>query len=94
MIMQIKLSTKFLNTLLSRYQIELETLMKGIDFIFDAVSLLYYKCRNFKSRGSYTESPDWIKNKKIRISPKNKDNKCLKYTVTVVSSFHEIEKDP
>ena len=30
--------------LLSRYQIVLETLMKGADFVFDCVHLLYYKC--------------------------------------------------
>ena len=31
-------------SLLNRYQIALKTLMKGIDFIFDCVHLLYYKC--------------------------------------------------
>ena len=41
--------------LLSRYQISLETLMEGSDFIFDLVQLLYYKCHriNFKRGGSY-----------------------------------------
>ena len=33
-------------SLLSRYQIGLETLMRGSDFIFDGVNLLYYKCQN------------------------------------------------
>ena len=31
-------------SLLNRYQIGLETLMRGSDFIFDLVHLLYYKC--------------------------------------------------
>ena len=31
-------------SLLNRYQIALKTLMEGIDFIFDCVHLLYYKC--------------------------------------------------
>ena len=31
-------------SLLFSYQIGLETSMKGSDFIFDGVSLLYYKC--------------------------------------------------
>ena len=31
-------------SLFSRYQIGLETLMKSIDFIFNCVQLLYYKC--------------------------------------------------
>ena len=29
---------------LSGYQIGLETLMKGSEFVFDCVQLLYYKC--------------------------------------------------
>ena len=51
---------------LCRYQIGLETSMKGIGFIFDFVHLLYWKCRktNFKGSGSCIDSPDWIKNKK------------------------------
>ena len=51
---------------LFRYQIGLKTSMRGSDFIFDCVNLLYYKCRkiNFKLGGSY-DSPDWIKKKKI-----------------------------
>ena len=31
-------------SLLSKYQMGLETSIKGSDFIFDDVSLLYYKC--------------------------------------------------
>ena len=31
-------------SLLSRYQIGMETSMKGSAFIFDLVHLLYYKC--------------------------------------------------
>ena len=66
-------------TLLSRYQIGLETLMRGSDFIFDSVQLLHYKChkKNFKRGGSYIDSPDWIKKKKETINPKNKDDKCF-----------------
>ena len=59
--------------LISRYQIGLETSMQGNDFIFDGVSLLYYKCHkiNVKCGGSYIDFPDWIKKKKT-INPKNK----------------------
>ena len=35
---------KLLKSLRSRYQENLETSMKGSDFIFDSVQLLYYKC--------------------------------------------------
>ena len=44
----------------SRYQIGLETSMKGSGFIFDCVNLLYYKCHeiSFNRGGSYIDSPD------------------------------------
>ena len=47
----------------SRYQENLETLMKGSNFVFDLVQLMYYKCHkvNFKRGGSYIDSLDWIK---------------------------------
>ena len=53
-------------SLLSRYQIGLETPIRVSNFIFDSVQLLHYKCHkiNFKRGGSYTDSPDWIKKKK------------------------------
>ena len=45
---------------LSRYQTGLETSMKGSDFIFDSIELLYCKYHkiNFQRGGSYIESPD------------------------------------
>ena len=53
--------------------------MKGSDFIFDSVQLMYCKCQkvNFKSGGSYIDSPDWIKKEKATINPKNTDGKCF-----------------
>ena len=50
-------------SLLSRYQLGLKTSMKGTNFIFDSVELLYHKCHkvNFKRVGSYIESLNWIK---------------------------------
>ena len=65
---------KLFKSLHSRYQENLETSMKGSDFIFDSVQLIYYKCCkvNFKCDGSYIDSPDWIKKKKAAIDPKNR----------------------
>ena len=56
---------KLFESLLSVYQIGLETPMRRSDFIFDSVQLLYYKCHkiNFKWGGSYIDSTDWIKKK-------------------------------
>ena len=83
-----KLSKKFLShlspespeSLLSRYQVGLETSMKVSDFFFDGVSSLYYKCHNnsFKCSGSCIESPDWVKKYQQQIQ-KNKNNKCFQY---------------
>ena len=66
-------------SLRSRYQENLERSMRGSDFIFDSVQLMYYKCHkvNFKRGGSYIDSPDWIKKKKVTINPKNTDDKCF-----------------
>ena len=68
-----KLLKKFLNHFPSRYQIRLETLMKGSDFIFDSMHLLYYKCHkiNLNRCGSYINSPDWIKKKRAIVNPVN-----------------------
>ena len=44
--------------------------------------------------GSYIDSPDWIKNKKATINPKNKDNECFKYAITVALNHEKIKKDP
>ena len=53
------------DSLLSRYQIGLETQMRGLDFVSDCVNLLYYKCHkiSFKCGGSYINSLEWIKSK-------------------------------
>ena len=45
--------------------------------------------------GPYTDSPDWIKNKKVTLNPINrKDNKYFQYVITVVLNQGEINKDP
>ena len=53
-------------SLLSRYQENLETSMTGSDFIFDSVQLMYCKSHivNFKPSGSCIDSPRWLKSKK------------------------------
>ena len=83
-------------SLLSRYQIVLETSMSGSDFIFDSVELLYYKFYkiNFKRGGSFIDSPDWIKKKKATIILKNVDDKCFQCAVTVALNYEEIESHP
>ena len=78
-------------SLRSRYQVNLETSMRGSDIVFDLVQLLYYKCHevNFKRGGSYIDSTDWIK--KATINTKNTDDKCFQYAATVALSYEKIE---
>ena len=69
--------------------------MKGCEFVFDYVQLLYYKCHKINPNcgWSFIDSPDWIKNK-TAINPINKkDDKCFQYTVTVALNLEEIKKD-
>ena len=83
-------------SLLSRYQIGLETSMRGSDFIFDSIQVLYYKCHkiNFKRGGSYIDSPGWIEKKKATINPKDEDDKCFQYATTVALNHEEIKRNP
>ena len=84
------------NYFLRRYQQGLETKMKGSNFIFYNVDLLYYKFHKISLNrgGSYISSPDWLKNKKATINPKNKDNECFKYAITASLNHNEINSYP
>ena len=57
-------------SLLQRYQEGLEKSMRGIEFVFDSVNLLYYKIHkeSLNRGGSYIDSPKWLKNKKAIIN--------------------------
>ena len=50
------------DSLKNRYQNNLVSI-KGSEFVFDYVQLLYYQCCKINPNrvGSYTDSPDWIK---------------------------------
>ena len=70
--------------------------MRESDFIFDSVQLMYYKCHkvNYRRRGSYIYSTDWIKKKKATINPKNADDKCFQYAATAALNYEEIKWNP
>ena len=73
-------------SLLNRYQIGLETSMRGSGFIFDSVYLLYNKCcRINPNRGrSHIDSPGWRESKNPTIiSIYKNDNKCFQYAPTL-----------
>ena len=47
-----------------------------------------------KRGGSYIDSPEWLKNKKATINPKNNDNISFHYALTVALNHQNIEKNP
>ena len=90
-----KVVKELFDPLKNRYQNNLE-LMKCIDFVFDYIHLLYYKCHkiNLNCGGSYIDSLDWVKKKKATVNPINKkDNKYFQYAVVVALNHEEIKKD-
>ena len=84
-------------SLLEKYQEGLEEPMRGSEFIFDNFDLLYYNLQKInlnRKASSYINSPKWLKNKKATINPKNNDNNCFQYALTVALNYHNINKHP
>ena len=65
-----EIDDQLFDSLRLRYQGNLETSMRGSDFIFDAVQVMYYQWNrvNFKRGGSYIDFPDYIKKEKVTIN--------------------------
>ena len=57
---------ELIKSFLQRYQENLEKSMKGSEFVFNSVDLLYYHLHKIglKRGESYIDSPEWLKNKK------------------------------
>ena len=83
-------------SLLQRYQEGLEESMRGSEFIFDSVDALYYDLNKISLNRSvsYIDSPEWLKNKKATINPKNNDDKCFQYALTAALNDEQILKNP
>ena len=93
---QMKLSKNLLISLLQKYQDGLEKSMRGSEFICDSVALLYYHLQKIglKRGGSYIDSPEWLKNKKATINPKNNDDNCFQYALTIALNYKQIKSHP
>ena len=82
---------------LQKYQEGLEKSMRGSEFVYDSVDVLYYNLNkvSLSRGGSYIDSPKWLKNIKATINPQNKkDGKCFQYALTVALNYKKIKKDP
>ena len=79
---------------LQKYQEGLEESMRGSEFVYDSVDVLYYNLNkvNLSRGGSYIDSPKWVKNKRATINPPNKnDDRCFQYAVTVALNHEQIK---
>ena len=88
--------SKLIKSFLSNYQEEQKILRSGSNFVFNSVDLLFVNIHkiDLKRGKPYIKSPEWILNKRATINPKNKDNKCLQYSITVALNRQEIENHP
>ena len=74
---------------LPNYQKEEQILRNGSNFVFESIHL------KLKRGASYIEFPKWIANTKATINPKNtKNNKCVRYSITVALNHQEIGRNP
>ena len=66
--------------------------MRGSEIEFDGVNFFYYDFNktSINRGGSYKDSPKWLKDKKSTINPKNNDDKCFQYTVTLPLNLDKI----
>ena len=78
---------------LQKYEENLQEKMRGSDFEFDGVNVLYYDFNktSIYRGGSYINSPKWLKDKKSTINPKNNDHKCFQYALTLALNLNNIE---
>ena len=82
-------------SLFKKYEENLQNKMRGSEFEFDGVNFLYYDFNktSINRGGSYIGSPKWLKDKKSTINPKNNDDKCFQYAVTLALNLDKIKKD-
>ena len=83
-------------SLLQRYQENLEEKMKGSEFVFDGVNVLYYDLNKMSLNrgGSYIKSLDWLEDKQATINPQNKnDDKCFQYALTSALNYEKINNN-
>ena len=82
---------------LQKYQEGLEESMRGSEFVYNSVDVLYYNLNkvSLSRGGSYIDSPKSLKNKKATINPQNKkDDKCFQYALTVALNHEQIKNNP
>ena len=76
---KVEIIEELFESVLQKYQEELEEKMKGSEFVFDSIGLLHYKLHKISLNRCrlYIDSPKWLKNKKATINLKNNDDKSF-----------------
>ena len=88
---------EFFESFSQNYQKHLDKSVRQSEFIFDSVDLLYYNLQKTslnKKGSSYMASPEWLKNKKAKINPKNNDNNCFQYVLIATLNYQNIKNHP
>ena len=69
--------------------------MKGSEFAFDGVNVLYYDLNkiSLNRRGSYIKYREWLEDKQATINPPKNDDKCFQYVLTVALNYEKINKN-
>ena len=83
-------------SLVKKREENLQNKMRGSEFEFDGINFLYddFNKTSINRGGSYIDSPKWLKDKKSTINPKNNDDKCFQYAITLALNLDKIKKDP
>ena len=81
---------------LQRFEENLQNKMRGSEFEFGGINFFYYSFNktSIYRGGTDTDSPKWLKDKKSTINPKNNDDKCFQYAVTLALNLDNIDNHP
>ena len=84
---------KLFESLVQNYQKDLEELMRGSEFVFDSIDLLCHRLQKIglKRVVSYTDSLEWLKNKKATTNPKDNADNCFESALTTALNHKQIK---
>ena len=90
------INKRLINSFLNNSQKEKIISRNGSNFVSESVDLLPYRIhkKSLKRGNSYVKSSVWLINKRATINPKNKDDKCFQYSITVALNHQNIENHP
>ena len=92
-----KILDELLSSLYEKYQVDLTTSRTSSSFVFESVEECNMHLHKIDLRrgASYIDTPDWIKNKKCVINPKNiNDVYCFMYSITMALYHNELGSNP